>query len=96
MTAKTVTSIEPTDIQSIEFECTGCHSILNIPLKVFSDPPTKCRVCSSQEQWLIPGSADHSDFINLSHAIKRIAESQQKVFRVRLQISDVSASREEA
>ena len=94
MTIQSTTHIEAGDIKSIEFECSACHSKMSVPMQTFSSPPTSCMACENAGQWLIPGSEDYRDIVNIGHILRRLAKASKNNFVLHLEITDASASRE--
>lgn len=86
MTTQTKTKIDFADVHAIEFECNSCHAKMTVPLATFREPPVNCYSCES-EQWLIPGSTDHSDYRMLAQIFARIAKRNLEHFSVRLELS---------
>jgi DNA replicative helicase MCM subunit Mcm2 (Cdc46/Mcm family) len=91
MTLKSITTIEPSDIQAIEFECSECHSKMTVPTKTFAQPPITCSSCQ-KNQWFIPGSEDFMDIVRIGQILKRLTVAEKRQFVMRFDISSPSAS----
>jgi len=87
MTIETSTTIEPSDIVAIEFECVKCKAKTVFPVDKFKSIPTRCTVCDS-EQWLIPGDRAYADLVSLGRIIKWFqSEEKPQGFTLRLRLS---------
>jgi len=89
MTVETKTTLELKDIKAIEFECANCHAKTVFPVAKYENPPTRCASCESP-QWLIPGSEEWEGLNRLGKTIRKISESRQPSFTLRLEILNPS------
>ena len=90
MTVETKTTIELSDITTVEFECNKCHSITLWPLGVAKVPPPKC-YCSDQ-QWLTVGGETYEGITSLISLMKRFREIKNEPFTMRFGIKSDAAS----
>ena len=95
MTIETRTTIEPSDISAIEFECTTCHARVAIPINKFKNAPLSCSSCNEneQKQWFIPGSTDYSHMRALGETIQLYSGiGKPESFVMRFHLTNDSAS----
>ena len=90
MTVETRTTIEFSDIKSIEFECANCHTKTAVPIDKFKQPPISCHGCDSQ-QWFIPGSKDLSDLMQMVGSMGRFSGIGKVLFTMRFDITNAFA-----
>lgn len=81
MTIETKTTIQLSDIATVEFECKQCHSISAWPLKIATAPPLRCH-CTDQ-QWMIGGGETYEGIKRLIGAIQRFTELTSEPFIMR-------------
>jgi hypothetical protein len=86
MTIETKTTIQPSDITTVEFECAECHSMISWPLAVAKNPPLKCH-CSDQP-WLVVGNDTHKAIVDLIALLQRFSKAEFKTFHLRLGLKD--------
>ncbi len=91
MTIETRTTLELSDIRSVEFECANCHVKTTVPIDKFKQPPISCHGCES-EQWFVPGSKDLSDLIHMVRSMGRFSEVGKGLFIMRFDLADASGS----
>jgi hypothetical protein len=98
MTIETRTTIEPSDISAIEFECMTCHVKTMFPLIKFKNAPISCSSCDEgdRKQWFIPGSTDFSHMRALGETLQLFSGvGKPEAFVMRFHLTNASASREE-
>ncbi len=88
MMIETKTTFQLADVKAIELECANCGAQSVIPLAQFTNPPIRCTVCDSS-QWLVPGSDDFRDLVQLVRTMERFSQSNGKLFRLRFQLKEV-------
>jgi DNA replicative helicase MCM subunit Mcm2 (Cdc46/Mcm family) len=91
MTVETRTSIEPSDVTAIEFECRICGTKIVLPIKSFDSPPISCSACKQHDrkQWLIPGSQDFADLNVLVHTVRVFSNTAKpNGFTLRLHLAN--------
>jgi hypothetical protein len=90
MTVETKTTIELSDVTTVEFECNKCHSITLWPLEAAKVPPPKC-YCSDQP-WFTIGGETYEGIASLISLMKRFKEIKKEPFIMRFGIKSVSAA----
>ena len=94
MTVETKTTIQASDITSVEFECKNCGAVSVWPIKVAKNPPTMCN-CSPDQRWMTIGGASYASIVDFIELIRRMAELSNEPFVMRLGLSDhVSAGKD--
>lgn len=89
MTAETKTSIQLSDIQTVQFECKKCHTITEWPLSLGRPPLAKCPSCD-EPQWMHHGG---ETFIALNHLLElmhRFSAADGEGFVMRFGVSSFS------
>lgn len=86
MTIKTITSIELSDVQAVEFECEGCHSKVSYPLDKFTHPLTICNTCKPERQFIVYGSTEFAEWIKFVELLKRFSKKNSN-FAFRLELT---------
>lgn len=94
MTIETRTTLTFSDIKGLEFECLVCHSKTFIPIEKLKNPPTKCSVCYESQPWFLADSKDSKDFQILSRIIQDFSKVESASLALRLEVTNISASRE--
>ncbi len=92
MTIETKTSIELSDVESIEFQCEGCGAKVVYPVQSFKGPPIRCSVCpdENQKQWLVPGNQDFSALVALGQTLQLFSgPSKPKGFKLHLCLANL-------
>jgi hypothetical protein len=83
MTIETKTTIQCSDIATIEFECKECHSRIIQPLKIAQKPPTSCQ-CRHDQEWIPHGGKTYQDIVRLIGLVQDFAESNGERFTIHL------------
>ena len=81
MTVETKTTIQASDIITIEFECTHCHSITSTPLNVAQNPPIRCSC--GHENWMAHGGADYAAITDLITLLKQFGRAPNTPYIMR-------------
>src|SRR5579864_7613061 len=90
MAVETKTTIQLSDIVSVEFECQKCHSITTWPLAVAKQPQMSC-ACSST-RWMSHGDEMFRGISDLLALVKRMGRASGKEpFIMRFGIQGLSA-----
>lgn len=87
MTTETRTTIEPSDITAIEFECRKCHTRTIRLFNNWLQGPSECSNCG--EQWMLPTSVDLENVKQLVALIRGFANGEKngRPFKLRLELS---------
>ena len=83
------TTIDLTDIKSIEIECDSCHTKLLLDLQQVKSMPTRCPNENCKKQWLIDGSQNVADWSELFTLMRKFSTAKSEPFTLRLEISGV-------
>lgn len=86
MTVETNTTLQPSDISGIEFECDSCHTKTALPIAKFTNAPIHCPFCEKSPQWFVPGSRDFADVNAMGRAIQWFSGAE-KPLRATLQMT---------
>lgn len=86
MTVETKTTIELSDITTIEFECEKCHSISLWPLSRAKNPPTSCP-CTAGEQWMPINGDKQRAIANLISLIQMFSKTEGEPYTMRFGLS---------
>lgn len=89
MTVETKTTIELSDIDSVEFECKHCHSVSAWPLSVARRPPARCH-CENSPQWMVGGGDMDNNITRLIELMRRLSEAQKEPFTMRFAIKSAA------
>jgi hypothetical protein len=85
MTVETKTTIQPSDISAIEFECLKCHTVTHWPLEVAKNPLTRCHC--SEENWMPYGGDTYVALANFMALLNRFSKAKAEPYRVRLALN---------
>jgi len=92
MTIETKTTLQLSDIITVEFECAQCHAVTSWPLLVARNPPTRCR-CTEQD-WMGKGSDMYSNISDLITLLQQFSKAKNGPFIMRFGINyDASLAR---
>lgn len=86
MTVETKTTIQLSDLTSIEFECKDCGATTSWPMPVAKNPPTTCRC--RDEQWMTHGGQTYRDLSNLIELIQRLGKADGEKFVMRFRVTN--------
>ena len=92
MTVETKTTIQPSDLTTVEFECKECHSIVSWPLAVAKHPPSHCH-CHPEKQWMTVGGDTYRALTTLVALLQQFNKSQNEPFIFRLGVQNGSLVR---
>lgn len=81
MTIETKTTVELSDIKTVEFECRNCHSISLWPLDVAKSPPISCH-CDG-DQWMTHGGDMFASITRLIELMQRFSKTTKEPFVMR-------------
>jgi hypothetical protein len=81
MTVETKTTIQASDVVTLEFECAHCHSITSWPLTVAKNPPTRCH-CGHGE-WMSYGGAEFAAISDLITLLKQFSKAPNTPYIMR-------------
>lgn len=81
MTIETKTTVQLSDIRTVEFECKKCHSISSWPLEIAREVPVKCH-CDS-EQWMAYGGDQYAAMARLLMLMQRFSTANNEPFVMR-------------
>jgi hypothetical protein len=82
MTVETKTTIQLSDVDTVEFKCTACGSVYAIPIGIAQAPPMGCH-CDADKHWLIGGDETYRGIMELLTLVKRFGKAQPKTFELR-------------
>jgi hypothetical protein len=82
MTVETKTTIQASDIATVEFECVQCHSVMSWPLAVASRPPTHCH-CLPERQWMTVGGDTYRAIVEPIERMRQFGETKNEPFILR-------------
>ena len=85
MTVETKTTIQLSDICSVEFECKNCHSVSSWPLGIAKSPPVKCHC--GQEQWMAVGGDDFTAIVTLLKLMQRLSAANNEPYIMRFTLT---------
>jgi hypothetical protein len=85
MTVETKTTIQLSDILTVEFECAHCHSVTAWPLMVAVNPPTKC-YCGHMT-WMAHGSPEYVAIADLVTLLKQFSKTPNPAYIMRFGLS---------
>jgi hypothetical protein len=91
MTIETKTTIELSDIVTVEFECKNCHAIRAWPIDAFQQPPSDCGCDSGQ--WMVIGADTYTRISNGIFLIRALAGMTKEPFSIRFGIRNGSLGR---
>jgi hypothetical protein len=91
MTVETKTTVQLSDIASIEFECNNCHRIISTPLLAAKNPQTECE-CSSQ-QWMTVGGDTYRQLTQLIILVQQFSGSRNEPFTMRFGLKSSASDR---
>jgi len=92
MTFETKTTMELTDIETVEFKCKKCSKVTSYPITAIKSPPTSCDCVQPHgTQWMSYGGDTFAAVNNLLVLIKRLAEADEQ-FTLRFGVKGISAS----
>jgi hypothetical protein len=86
MTIETKTTIELSDVLNVEFECKNCHAVGIWPINNMKNPPVSCP-CQPGQQWMVHGSNEHSEILQLIELMRRYAKAENRQFVMRFGLS---------
>jgi hypothetical protein len=91
MTIETRTTVEPRDIQTVEFECKKCNKVSSWPIGKITQPPTSCECgVPHSTHWMSPGGDTFTSITHLLDAIKRLAAAEAgEHFRIRFGVNGI-------
>jgi Zn finger protein HypA/HybF involved in hydrogenase expression len=90
MTRETRTTIEPSDVIAVEFECRECGARIVVNLENFDKSPVFCPRC--EKQWVIYNSDAHARLQSFLHRMKDYSKVKDEPYILRFEIkSDVSS-----
>jgi hypothetical protein len=92
MTVETKTTIQPSDIITVEFECKKCHSLRTWPIAVARHPPVACNCCEADDQWMTTGGDVYAALTDLIALLQRFGKAQNEPFAIRLGVKNAIAS----
>jgi hypothetical protein len=81
MTVETKTTIQASDILTVEFECAHCHSINSWPLIVAKNPPLRCHC--GHENWMAHGGSEYAAITELIALLHRFAQAPNTPYVMR-------------
>jgi hypothetical protein len=84
MTVEIKTTLQPSDVITVEFECAQCHSMTSWPLGVAKHPPMKCH-CSDQ-QWMTLGGETYCAITDIIALLQRFSKARKEPFVMRFGI----------
>ena len=87
VTIETKTTIQPSDVTAVEFECAACHSVISWPLAVAKYPPTHCH-CNPEKQWMTHGGDTYRALAELVGLLQRVSKMQNEPFILRLAVKN--------
>lgn len=92
MTRETRTTIEPSDITSVELECRDCGARVVLKLESLDKVPVFCGRC--EKQFVIHGSEAHSRLHNFLQRMKEYGQAKNEPYILRFEIKgdDVASS----
>ena len=85
MTIETKTTIQASDVLTVDFECVQCHSITSWPLAVAKHPPTCCH-CNPEQQWMTFGGDKYRVITELVALLQQLSKTQNERFILRFGI----------
>jgi hypothetical protein len=89
MTVETKTTIQFSDIATIEFECNDCHSKMVWPLKIAKNPPMSCS-CNRDKQWMPSGGDTQHNISRLIALLQDFSASKGEPYTIRLGLKNAS------
>jgi hypothetical protein len=87
VTVETKTTIEPSDVSTVEFECIHCHSITSWPLAIAKNPPTSCP-CEQKGQWMTVGGDTYRNIVSLIALLQQFSKTQNEPFILRFGVKN--------
>ena len=95
MTVETKTTIQASDIATVEFECAHCHSITSWPLDVSKNPPQQCHC--GHGVWMAHGGREFVAISDLIALLQQFSKSPNTPYIMRFGLSvSVRASESKA
>lgn len=81
MTVETRTTIQLSDVATIEFECGECSRVVSIPLLAARNPQTGCEC--SHNQWMTIGGDTYRQLGQLILMMQQFSGSRNEPFKMR-------------
>jgi hypothetical protein len=92
MTLETKTTIQLSDIETIEFKCADCGSVFVCPIEIAKTAPMACH-CNPTKFWMIGGDETYRGISELLQLIRRFGTSQPETFEFCFGIKKQAAAR---
>ncbi len=89
MTVETKTTIELSDIMTVEFECKNCHAATSWPIGIAKIPPVSC-ACQSGV-WMAQGGETYTAIADLIALVRRLGKADKEAFSMRFGVKGTSA-----
>jgi hypothetical protein len=82
MTIETKTTIQLSDLTTVEFECKNCHAIGSWPIDVAKNPPTGCP-CRTDLPWMAHGGQQFAQIVDLIALVQKLGKADKELFVLR-------------
>jgi len=82
MTIETKTTIQLSDLTTVEFECKNCRAIVSWPIDVAKNPPTVCP-CRTDQPWMVHGGQQFVEIVDLIHLLRKLSKADKELFALR-------------
>lgn len=90
MTVETKTTIQLSDITTIEFECAKCHTVASYPLDVVQHPQGSC--ANGCGEWMPFAGDTYKSLTKLIELVKRFGKATSEPFILRFGVKPEIAS----
>jgi hypothetical protein len=88
MTVETKTTIQLSDVTTIEFECVKCHMVSSYPLDIALHPQGSC--VNGCGEWMPFGGDTYRSLTHLIELMKRFAKATNEPYIMRFGITTAS------
>ena len=90
MTVETKTTIQLSDIKTIEFECAKCHTVTSYPLELAKQAQGSC--ANGCGEWMPYAGDTYKSITQLIDLVKRFGNATSEPYTLRFGIKPASAS----